>query len=786
MLETFIPLTLSALAVGSVAVPVVRKLAFSEPKTDWLQDELEFDEIQADDATVVCKDGMRFRVFAITGVPYDAKEEDDQEALCVARAHVWQQLHKQDVSLRFFALKRKKDFTIDASWPTPVLNRIGEAVASRFKSAYDVTYFLMVASRSSNRLENAEKVIATNLKKYGVRRIERNPHGLCELTSFLNFLITGDYTVNLRSISQNISANIPAADIASKRFTGEIITETPARHIYRVITVYEWPANKRGRTIPNILRIPADIEINHICEPWNGLISLGRYRREKSLPVIGSEPDELDIEAVEEGIKSEQLFYYRTQMQIIVRSKTPEDMDKIIEQIGDTLSDDQILYTIETDGALAAWFARHPDRGRKLIAPLRNTNHELAALWSFSYSPTGLMGNPFGQKPVRIVAQDSGQSYSVQLHNSDRPQSLGHFLIFAPSNSGKTTLNTFLQSGFAKFPNVQTYMFDSNKGMEFTVNAFGGRYLSLENLEFNPFDREDTIENRQDAKLLLRVMAEEALADPETRTEVLEEISEAVDNIFDYANEPRGTLSENYEDCFNPDLPLRRALSPWVEDAKGKRGQYAHIFNSREDSLSGLLTDTFMTVINMNDVLKDSVLGPAVVTHISTAIKRASKDRAGGIITIEEAGNLLQNSTFREWAAEAYREYRRENLSVGMIFQETKALLNTDIAEAVIDNTATFIFFPNTQAKADAYYPFNLNEEHINFIRNPLSQGSRKVLIVQRDPATGWEESAIVDVDLTPYGPDITRYFKSGPKANELMRELQQAYGEAWVEHVPC
>ncbi len=116
-----------------------------------------------------------------------------------------------------------------------------------------------------------------------------------------------------------------------------------------------------------------------------------------------------------------------------------------------------------------------------------------------------------------------------------------------------------------------------------------------------------------------------------------------------------------------------------------------------------------------------------------------------------------------------------------MAFQDPAALHKSGIAEAVIENTASFFFFPNPQGSRSSYDVFNLNDEQLGFIFG--APEGRKVLLVKRDAATGFEESVILDIDLTPLGRPL-RFYKSGPDAVRHLHKIQQEHGETWLENL--
>ena len=117
-----------------------------------------------------------------------------------------------------------------------------------------------------------------------------------------------------------------------------------------------------------------------------------------------------------------------------------------------------------------------------------------------------------------------------------------------------------------------------------------------------------------------------------------------------------------------------------------------------------------------------------------------------------------------------------------MAFQDPKALLDSGVAEAVIENAATLIFFPSALATEESLAPFRLNGEQREFILRGAGVG-RRVMAIKREAATGFDESTILDVDLAPFGA-IARFHRSGTATVAEMERLKKAHGGEWARHV--
>ena len=469
---------------------------------------------------------------------------------------------------------------------------------------------------------------------------------------------------------------------------------------------------------------------------------------------------------------------FATQYTVIVRAGSAEAADALAARAGKILALRRIRHRAETFAAPAMWFNRLPDRN-KLPRPLKLLNSNVAALWAFHHAPAGRPSSPWGEGPARLFRAGGGQSHAFQFHVHDKPGSNGHYLVFAPTGAGNTTLMMHLLGGLAKFEGVRSYVFDSKEGARFTVEALGGSYMPFGKLRLNPLDvGGDSPENRQRVAGVMNGMLGEAAGTEEAETAV----KHALDVMFK-ADPPKRTFNDIFSLAFPRRSKARAAFSRWVTDGKGNRGRYAHVFNATHDGLGGVLGGSFLTGIDMGEILSDPALAPPAVAHIGAAVsKSAAKASTGFNIFIDEAAALLPNPGFAALESEMFREYRKLGGAVGMAFQDPAALLASGVAEAVIENAATLIFFPNAQATEASLEPFRLNAEQTAFILRGAGAG-RKVMVIKREAATGFDESVILDVDLAPFG-NIARFYRSGPAAVEELKRIRRNHGNEWLKHV--
>lgn len=780
---------LAAISAGALVVPAGRRLFLGSVGQDWLADEIEIEGIDFDRSTVCLKNGGMFRVFRVRGTSYDAKVIEQQEQMLLGRAAFHHELGRLLLPHWIFGVKRQRDISFDASWPSRGLEEIGNAERKVFQSAYYVDWYIILGSRTRTSLiEGCGKVISTLAPyKPSLLTSPEDSNSACELTGFVNYLLSGEHRHDLRRSSDSMSGSLPAADLMIST-DGLISTHVPMQKLHRVVAIRDWPETLSGQVISDLLSIQGDIEISQVCEPWDKEEAVGLYvRRENELQKSLLKNDELLAQtiAVSKLLVGNSTTLFHTQLQVVARADNEADLSRLVNDICKALANRRIEFSVETKGAGICWFSRIPAlKARRLtsstdlLRPLTLREQNIAAIWPFHHSYTGQPTSPFGDHPVRYYRTPSGQAYAFQFHVSPKRQSKGHFVCFGPTGGGKTTLIVHKLGGLAKFQDVRAYIFDSKEGARYMVEGMGGLYQGYDELQLNPLDVDsDNPKTRQRIYSVLKALA----GDYDKGEDDDEVLAHAIEIAFKL-DVPERTLNTIFEFAFPRRSSLRRALAPWVVDSKGNRGIRSHLMNAPRDSLSTMFQSSHLIGINMNEALDDPAIGPGIVSHMSSAIGiSAANNSRGFAIYIDEAAKLLQNEGFASLAKEMYREYRKLDGIVGLGFQDPKALFDSGIADAVLDNTTTLMFLPNSQAHRESLERFNLNDEQIDFILGAgnTAEGQRQALVIQRDATTGMDESAIIDVNLAMLG-DALRYYRSGPEANRIIAKLKAERGTEW------
>lgn len=763
--------------LGSLAVPYVRNKTFGTIRQHWLCGELDFDRLDHDQQSIIMKNGGYVRVFRVSGMTYETKSEEHQDNLLKSRSVLLNALGDTGMVMRFFALKHIRDVSYKAEWPSGALQEIGSAETEIFRGSYYLDWYLMVQSKSFVKLEKASKTLLQSLKQdYGIVLLERG-----QLLAFIQYLISGSLLngASFEGMTQNISATLPASDLHFNKQTGIITTTTPKTRYSRMISIRAFSESADGMILAQILALHGEIEVMQLVEPQSreaSIFQLTAKRNEQSNALDFMRNTALleETEAILELINDNSSTLFFTQMQIRISASSIPALEQLQESVAEILSKKRISWSVDTLNAPNYYFNRFPFKDYQ-SRELKLLNQNIAALWTFHNSPSGQKQSPWGKQPLRLFKTPIGQNYSFNFHIRAAEASPGHALIIAPTGSGKSTLMMHLLGGLAKFRDTRSYIFDSNEGTRFMVEAMGGEYQSISEMKFNPLDCPDTENNRLHIASLLRMMGQ--CSD--------QEIQHFLQTAFDDLSRDTRSFNAIYDYAFSRGTPSHRDFARWVTDRDGNRGLYADIFNARHDSLSGTLDQSFMTAINMADALNDEVLAAPLVAHIAEGIKLfAQQSDKGFCIFIDEAAALLRNKGFAALVQVMYREYRKLGGAVIMAFQDPNALQESGIASAVQDNISTLILFPNAQAKKADYAAFNLSDEQMQFVIQGSGMASeRSVLVIKREASTGFEESTILDIDLGSYGAAL-RFYRSGAVVNTELQQLKKQYPEDWKDRI--
>ena len=428
----------------------------------------------------------------------------------------------------------------------------------------------------------------------------------------------------------------------------------------------------------------------------------------------------------------------------------------------------------------AAFWAQLPGnfayRPRK--API--TSRNFAAFSPFHNYPSGrARGNHWGDA-LALLVTSAHSPYHFSLHASDPRQAdggsrrdTGHSFICGPTGSGKTVFIGFLVAQLVRQAVTQV-VFDKDRGLEILVRALGGAYLPLRNgvpTGINPLQLPVTPANTEFLKSWLRVLVrgpaglsarEEADLDHALQgTLALEAPERRLSRLIEFTD---ATRAEG----------VHARLARWCEDAGG---DYAWVFDNAADTLTATLAGNPLLGFDVTEFLDNDTVRAPLTLYLFHLVRRLIDGRRF-VCWGDEFSRLLADSAFEQFAKDGLKVWRKLNGVFCAATQSPSDALGSPISRTIIEQTATKIFFPNPEARAEDYIDgFALSEREFTLLKEQIEPGSRLFLIKQG------HHSIVCELDLKGFDAELAVLSGRASEVERMHRLIEQ-YGEdpaAWL-----
>ncbi|WP_329743306.1 VirB4 family type IV secretion/conjugal transfer ATPase [Dyella sp. A6] len=337
--------------------------------------------------------------------------------------------------------------------------------------------------------------------------------------------------------------------------------------------------------------------------------------------------------------------------------------------------------------------------------------------------------NPWGDC-VTTLQTTNGQPYYFNFHathpaeNSLGEKAIANTMVIGKSGTGKTALINFLLSQVQKLkPSPTIFFFDKDRGAEIFVRACGGNYLALENGQptgFNPFQCESTEANVQFLAELVKVLAGKSVYS--AREE--DDIFRAVEAILDTPMRLR-TLTNFQKSLPNMgDDGLFMRLRKWTAG-----NSLGWVFDNPVDTID--LEKANIIGFDYTELIENSEVRAPVINYLIHRLE-ALIDGRPLIYVMDEFWKILDGKGgLKEFAKNKQKTIRKQNGLGIFATQSPEDALASDIAAALIEQTATMILLPNPNASRDDYIDgLKLTEAEYQVIVS-LDERSRCFLVKQ-------------------------------------------------------
>lgn len=494
------------------------------------------------------------------------------------------------------------------------------------------------------------------------------------------------------------------------------------RTLAAILAVKEYPPHTSAGQLDSLLRVPHEMVISQSFSFVDRQPALSRMNTVlRRMTAADDEALSLrrDLVQAKDDVAAGRAVFGEHHFTLMVRAPDFEPLDNAVADVQAALTEIGVIGVREEAALEPSFWAQFPGNGQYIPRKALVSSANFAGLASFHSHPVGRAGGNHWGPAVTLLETTAASPYYFNFHKGD----LGNFLVIGPSGAGKTVVLNFLIAQSERFE-PKVVFFDKDRGAEIFLRAMGGKYDLIRpgvRTGFNPLQLPDTPGNRrflQQWAAKLVTSNGEVLSAEDNAT-----ISAAVSANYDQT--PNFRRLRYFRELFlggrrpTPgDLASR--LNPWIME-----GDRAWLFDNEEDHLD---LDTRIAGFDMTHLLEDPVVRTPTMMYLFHRVEERLNGQPS-IIVVDEGWKALDDEVFvariRDWE----KTIRKRNGIVGFATQSTGDALESRIASAVIEQSATQIFLPNPKAQESEYCKgFGLSGHEFDLIRT-LPDTSRCFLV---------------------------------------------------------
>lgn len=535
-----------------------------------------------------------------------------------------------------------------------------------------------------------------------------------------------------------------------------------------IVSLKDYPDATSPGLMDGLLRLPYELVVSESYAPSER--QTARERMDLAIRRLRSVDEEAaaeraDMLAARDALGNGAVGFGDHHLSILVRTPDLVQLDEATAACAAALADTGAIAVREDTNLEPAFWAQFPGNEHYIVRRAMISSANMASFGSLHGFALGqASGNHWGEA-VTLLQTTSATPFFFNFHHGD----LGNFSVIGPSGSGKTVVMNFLAAQAQKFK-PRTILFDKDRGAEIFVRGIGGRYDRIsagEPTGFNPLSLPDTAANRAFLRdwlgVLLKAEGPEELAI----------IAQAVDAT--YGNDPSLRRLRHFKELLSGarrpqpgDLSDR--LSAWIMD-----GENNWLFDNAADRLD--LTNRVLG-FDMTALLENPKLRTPTMMYLFHRIEERL-DGHPTMILIDEGWKALDDEVFAARIRDWLKTLRKRNALVGFATQSARDALESRISTALVEQTATMIFMPNSRARPEDYCDgFGLTDHEFALIRS-LPAHSRCFLVRQPDA------SVVVRLDLSN-APEVLTVLSGRESSVRRLDLLRAAMGDAPAAWYPA
>ena len=537
-----------------------------------------------------------------------------------------------------------------------------------------------------------------------------------------------------------------------------------------MIGLKDYPLRSMPGMLDGVLRLPFEMVLTESFAYVEQATALSRMNQAlRRLRAADNDAVSLrsELAQAKDDVAAGRSAYGEHHLSILVRAPSLERTDQAVAEVQSALAETGAIAVREDMNLEPSFWAQFPGNFPFIARKSLVSTGNFASLASFHNHPTGQeAGNHWGG-PIALLETTAFGPYNFNFHSGD----LGNFTVIGPSGSGKTALLAFLLAQ-AERKTPRIVYFDKDRGAEGFIRAIGGSYDIVSPgvpTGFNPLALPDTGENRAFlSEWLTQLLGSHgAPVTPDDRVMV----ADAIDANFAQppAHRRLRYLRELFRGQRRPSAgDLAARLGAWCDG-----GEHAWLFDNEVASQGG---HARVTGFDMTRLLSLPVIRTPAMMYLFHGIEQRL-DGSPTIIVVDEGWKALDDEVFVRKIKDWEKTIRKRNGLIGFCTQNADDALESRVGPAIIEQSATQIFFPNSKARASDYVAgFGLSQHEFDLVRS-LPDTSHCFLIKQSD------HSVVARLDLSGMKAEL-RVLAGNESSVRQLDSLREKLGdepEKWL-----
>ena len=756
-----------------------------------------------DENTLLLRDGSVMTAIQVPGLLFETEDSEALNAHAATREVVLRSTLDARFVLYHHVIRRRVSVELEAEFPDPISRHIDERWNQRLGSGqlFVNDQFITLIRRPARGKAGLVERVGKKFRRKDGDRLEADPKDLRSLRAASQGLVAALQAYGATPLADYVgpqgNINSEMLELLSALYNGEMRpVRKPADDVdvgymlpYRrvsfgldaiemrgsgspdfaaVLGLKDYPEATSPGLLDSLLRLPFEMVVSESYAPTER--QTARERMDLAIRRLKSADEEAaaeraDMLAARDALGNGAVGFGDHHLTVMVKERDLGRLDDAMAACAAALADTGAIAVREDTNLEPAFWGQFPGNESYLVRRALISSANMASFGSMHGFALGqAQGNHWGEA-VTLLETTSATPFFFNFHHGD----LGNFSVIGPSGSGKTVVMNFLAAQAQKF-SPRTILFDKDRGAELFVRGIGGRYDSIragEPTGFNPLALPDTAGNKAFLRDWLGVLLK-AEGPEEEQT-----IAAAVDAT--YANDASLRRLRHFKELLSGSRrpqpgDLADRLGAWIGE-----GEHAWMFDNPEDRLD--LTARVLG-FDMTALLENPRLRTPTMMYLFHRIEERL-DGKPTMILIDEGWKALDDEVFAARIRDWLKTLRKRNALVGFATQSARDALESRISTALVEQTATMVFMPNSRARPEDYCDgFGLTEHELALIRT-LPAHSRCFLVRQPDA------SVVVRLDLSG-APEVLTLLSGRESSVRRLDLLREALGDAPREWFPA